>query len=189
MEIIRIPNRYQKQLSRLSKDDRIWVFDSLFILSLGENIELKDSFAGDILEEIWRECILMDKKNGKDDCYAECESPAQVQSSDPHAKIKESKVKESKINILDQSFEIFWGIYPRKVGKGNAKKSWMKIKPDENICRKIAKSLQESMQSEQWQKDSGQFIPHPATWLNQERWEDEPVNTENLPKKSKLEFY
>ena len=28
--------------------------------------------------------------------------------------------------------------------------------------------------SPQWQKDNGQFIPHPATWLNGQRWEDQP---------------
>jgi hypothetical protein len=27
--------------------------------------------------------------------------------------------------------------------------------------------------SEQWRRDDGRFIPHPATWLNQRRWEDE----------------
>jgi len=26
--------------------------------------------------------------------------------------------------------------------------------------------------SQQWVKDNGQFIPHAATWLNQERWQD-----------------
>lgn len=24
-----------------------------------------------------------------------------------------------------------------------------------------------------WQKDGGQYIPHPATWLNASGWEDE----------------
>jgi len=27
--------------------------------------------------------------------------------------------------------------------------------------------------TEQWRKDNGQFIPHPQTWLNQRRWEDD----------------
>ena len=29
-------------------------------------------------------------------------------------------------------------------------------------------------ESDQWRKDGGQFIPNPATWLNQSRWEDDP---------------
>lgn len=31
--------------------------------------------------------------------------------------------------------------------------------------------------SEQWQRDGGQFIPHPATYLNQGRWKDEQDRT------------
>lgn len=27
--------------------------------------------------------------------------------------------------------------------------------------------------SDQWTQNNGQFIPHPATWLNQGRWDDE----------------
>ncbi|RNF93802.1 hypothetical protein EFK07_03350 [Pseudomonas putida] len=43
--------------------------------------------------------------------------------------------------------------------------------------------------SHDWTKDSGQFIPHAATWLNGKRWEDElpvagtarPGSFNNLP--------
>jgi hypothetical protein len=34
-------------------------------------------------------------------------------------------------------------------------------------------AIEKHKQSAQWQKDGGQYIPHPATWLNQQRWEDE----------------
>ena len=27
--------------------------------------------------------------------------------------------------------------------------------------------------SDEWAEDGGRYIPHPATWLNGERWEDE----------------
>lgn len=33
--------------------------------------------------------------------------------------------------------------------------------------------LKQQITSEQWKKDGGQFIPHPTTWLNGDRWEDE----------------
>jgi len=32
--------------------------------------------------------------------------------------------------------------------------------------------LNEYKKCSQWLKDDGQFIPHPTTWLNQERWND-----------------
>jgi hypothetical protein len=34
-------------------------------------------------------------------------------------------------------------------------------------------------QSAQWQRDDGQFIPHPSTWLNGRRWEDEGSQTDD----------
>ena len=41
--------------------------------------------------------------------------------------------------------------------------------PNEVLLYAIA--LQKN--SQQWKKDNGQYIPNPATWLNQGRWEDE----------------
>ena len=39
-----------------------------------------------------------------------------------------------------------------------------------------AEAIALAKQSHQWQKDNGDFIPLPATWLNQERWEDSGVS-------------
>ena len=36
----------------------------------------------------------------------------------------------------------------------------------------------------QWLKDGGQFIPHPSTYLTQERWLDEPVNLPQFSEKT-----
>ena len=33
--------------------------------------------------------------------------------------------------------------------------------------------MENQKQSAQWSKDNGQFIPHPTTWLNGKRWEDQ----------------
>ncbi len=37
----------------------------------------------------------------------------------------------------------------------------------------LVTAIKAQKQGEQWAKDGGRFIPHPATWLNQARWEDE----------------
>lgn len=56
------------------------------------------------------------------------------------------------------------------MGKKSAKKAFDKVQvPVETLVTAIRR--QEC--SAQWSKDSGQFIPNPSTWLNQERWEDE----------------
>jgi len=80
--------------------------------------------------------------------------------------------------IIDVSFDEFWKIYPRKVAKAKAYAVWKRIKPDEGLLKEIMLALDDQRKSEQWTKDRGQFIPHPATWLNQRRWEDEPTVAE-----------
>ena len=78
-------------------------------------------------------------------------------------------------------FELFWGEYPRKTGKGKARESFLKIKPSLELTDKIITAVQNQKKSQQWLREKGQFIPHPATWLNQERWDDEIEGTPVLP--------
>mgnify|MGYP007124306449 FL=1 len=73
---------------------------------------------------------------------------------------------------LEEKFERFWKEYPRKIAKSVAFKSFVKINPDDNLFKTMIEKLVAYKETEQWQKDKGRFIPHPATWLNQERWQD-----------------
>lgn len=70
-------------------------------------------------------------------------------------------------------FEAFWAAYPRKVAKQAALRGWRRIKANQELLARILAAVERHKQSEQWQQDGGRFIPHPATWLNQKRWEDE----------------
>lgn len=72
-----------------------------------------------------------------------------------------------------KSFEQFWDVYPRRIAKTKAEQSWNKIKMTPELLQKILTSVHTYRQTEQWMKDEGAYIPHPATWLNQERWDDE----------------
>lgn len=73
--------------------------------------------------------------------------------------------------MTDDRFEQFWQAYPRRIGKGCARRAYEK-------ARKLAShddimaGLRRFIQAEPWHGDI-QFCPHPSTWLNQERWEDE----------------
>lgn len=84
---------------------------------------------------------------------------------------KRSKVKESKETYTD-GFWGFWEAYPRKVGKDAAWKAWQAKSPPLEL---VMATLAREKQSDQWLKDKGQFIPHPTTWLNQGRWQDEEM--------------
>lgn len=70
-------------------------------------------------------------------------------------------------------FELFWQRYPRKVAKPAALKAWNKLKPVGALLDALTKGLERQAASSNWQKNDGAFIPHPATWLNGRRWEDE----------------
>jgi uncharacterized protein YdaU (DUF1376 family) len=66
-------------------------------------------------------------------------------------------------------FDIFWKQYPRKVARPNAIKAWLKIKPDDVVLKKML----EAINQQQLPSKEIQFVPHPASWLNAKRWEDE----------------
>jgi hypothetical protein len=67
-------------------------------------------------------------------------------------------------------FDAFWAEVPRKVAKGRARKAFAKAvkSTDPEIIIEAMKSHAEAMMG----KDP-QYIPHPSTWLNDERWADD----------------
>lgn len=82
----------------------------------------------------------------------------------------ENKSKVSKKgDFSDDQFESFWLVYPKKINKKGCYKIFMRIKGVEFDM--FMESLQKQVDSESWTSDNGKFIPHPMTWLNQERWE------------------
>jgi len=71
------------------------------------------------------------------------------------------------------TFDEFWVLYPRKVGKHKAKQTWERLRLSAPDLHRIRVAL--SWQVPHW-AESGtlQYVPHPTTWLNGRRWEDEP---------------
>lgn len=81
---------------------------------------------------------------------------------------REEKIR-SETEKNDPAFDDFWSAYPNKVGKGKAREAWLKA-----TTKATAEQITSAVKSYPWPNDS-QFIPHPATWLNQERWADQPA--------------
>lgn len=76
--------------------------------------------------------------------------------------------------VDDPEFELFWAAYPRKIGKGRARRSFLRAKDRKMlpaIDGLIAIVLRHAKQP-QWTKEGGEYIPHPTTWLNGEQWLD-----------------
>lgn len=79
-------------------------------------------------------------------------------------------------------FDTFWSVYPKKVGKKAARTAWKRIKMDKALFDRIIAAVEKAKQSQQWKKNGGQYIPNPATWLNQGRWDDElPISSTFRP--------
>lgn len=74
---------------------------------------------------------------------------------------------------IESDFEAFWRTYPRRIGRGAARKAFEKaVKRVElpELMTAVAR-FAEHPESIAGKRDS---IPHASTWLNQERWNDEP---------------
>lgn len=69
-------------------------------------------------------------------------------------------------------FDRFWAIYPKKVGKESARKAFERARKKAPLASLLT-AVERQKCSSQWSRDNGQYIPNPATWLNQGRWEDE----------------
>lgn len=76
----------------------------------------------------------------------------------------------------DNGFDSFWKAYPKKIAKQEALKAYKKAKKKPTVER-LLESLRRQIDSPKWQEEDGKYIPHPATWLNQGRWDDEVLTT------------
>lgn len=105
-------------------------------------------------------------------CNATCN--VTVTQSNATDKEKEKDIEKDNKYIYAQKFDEFWRIYPRKKDKKKARQKFESLKNIEELFPKMVAALEQQKKSEQWAKDGGQFIPYPTTWLNGERWNDEP---------------
>ena len=87
--------------------------------------------------------------------------------------IKDYSIKENKKIIIKEKFETFWKAYPKKLNRAKALTWFEKHLPDDETFNTIMIKLEMFKNTDQWQKDNGQYIPYATTWLNQKRWEDE----------------
>lgn len=71
---------------------------------------------------------------------------------------------------VSRSFSEFWMVWPRKVAKPQAEKAWTRATkradPEAIYSGAVAYASNPHIPEKN-------FIPHPATWLNGDRWNDE----------------
>lgn len=110
----------------------------------------------------WRESRKQEKE-------AETQANAIERNRTPDTDTEKSKPSSA----TPDGFAEFWQAYPKKRSKGDAEKAWKKLKPSDDLLKTILRAVEVAKRGDDWRKDGGQFIPHPATWLNAKGWEDE----------------
>lgn len=102
-----------------------------------------------------------------------CESG---QTSASHADKKRTREEKRRVTpIVPETFSKFWNAYPRKTAKPRALKAFEKLQFSNGAFQHLLDALEVAKGSEEWRREGGRFIPHPATWLNDRRFEDEPT--------------
>jgi hypothetical protein len=173
------------------------------------NSQLADVFARTFEPVIQRR---LDGQNGgkkaKDNTPTIPPSPTPPPKPPTQPKRREEKIREDKrsgennttrvprsspptgSDVYAERFAEFWKAYPKKVGKEAARKAFMKVKPSADLLQRMLEAIKEQKASDQWKRDNGQYIPNPATWLNQGRWDDEtPVPAHTQDDISMEEFF
>lgn len=89
------------------------------------------------------------------------------------ARSQESEKRRGETERVREQFDAFWLSYPRKVAKPDAERAWKKLSLPDGEFERIMSALEVHKGCRKWRENDGEFIPHPATWLNQRRFDDE----------------
>jgi len=103
-----------------------------------------------------------------------------LRTGQPPAKPDAPKKKHTDYRMED--FSTFWQVWPRKKAKAKAERAWRNHVTDIPEIGALVEIVEAQNASEQWQKEEGQYIPYPASWLNAGQWTDEvEAATGSLP--------
>lgn len=116
-----------------------------------------------------------------------CSQNDHIESADLNTSIFNNNTDSTDINNSDSTlqiplispeeklklfFEEFWAVYPKKSNKKDAFKAFKSIKNIEQLLPTIIADVEMKAQTKDWQKENGQFIPYPGSYLRGERWND-----------------
>lgn len=81
---------------------------------------------------------------------------------------------------LESEFELIWSDYPRKQGKANALKSYIKARKKGTTYETIFNGIQNYVKYITIEKIQSQYIKQGSTWFNQECWNDDYTITREI---------
>ncbi|MGD4429320.1 hypothetical protein QT726_22310 [Xanthomonas citri pv. citri] len=134
-----------------------------------------------IRKELEKEKDLEAKATGQQaghDAEPRDELPQDIAKPDAPAPVDEAPAAETPKRITStgkkqtaEHFPRFWAAYPVKKGKADALKKWKSKGCDAMADQIIAHVRRMEREDDDWLRG---FIPHGSTYINGERWEDEP---------------
>jgi hypothetical protein len=77
---------------------------------------------------------------------------------------------------VPEDFARFWAAYPYKKSKGQALRTWLKLKPDDDLVVRMVVAIHAQIEERRLKVSAYQWVPewqHPSTWLNAMGWENE----------------
>lgn len=132
-----------------------------------------------------------------DHIYVDVDDHVDVHASPPARGVPAPKAQETKAQRPRASasssaseFAQFWQQYPRKIAKRKAEEAFrrarLRSEDQQGFLQRVLEAVSRQAASRQWLTEGGRYIPHPATWLNGDRWEDtvemDPRAADELPR-------
>ena len=87
-------------------------------------------------------------------------------------------------NIYIDEFENLWKLYPRKIGKPKALKSYQKARKNGTTYEEISQGINAYIKQIEANNTKTEYIKHGSTWFNGQCWLDEYEVKQGTPKSS-----
>ena len=162
------PTKYQEELNKLELDEnKAYTFKTKCIQSVynSDTQVSKDKISLDKISKDNKN-VHDEFKNNDNISVTLHNEPSLISNSSIIIKPKEDN------NILDY-FNTFWKAYPKKMSKGQAEKTFKKLKVDSELLEKMLSAIELQKDTKNWREENGKYIPYPSTWLNAKGWENE----------------
>ena len=172
---------YRRNVAKLSDQEVGRLFRALLEYSeSGEAKELagRESVAFDFIaddidrqKQAYQERCEQSKKNASKRWDAEDATACDGMRTDANDAKTKTKTKTNIYSCAKaDAFAAFWAAYPKKKSKADAEKAFKQVTEPIEV---LLAAIEAQKKSPEWQKDGGQFIPYPATWLRRGAWMDE----------------
>jgi hypothetical protein len=113
--------------------------------------------------------------------HSECNVTVTGIDKDKEIDIEEDKEKDNIYADFENEFETLWKAYPRKEGKTNARKAYIKARTDKEPVsfETVQQGVERYVKYIKANNTEQRYIKHGSTWFNQHCWDDDYTISDN----------